>query len=835
MDSGNDKPFSLSSFLPRPRAASRTQLAVTTALPESVPAERPPLTERTTSLDVVSSITNAGSMFPSMDRGQRLLSPRTRPLPDDLPGMGRTVDSPLDSAQSRPYDIPVDIPPALRARPPPRKTSHIPPGLPTPLMIPLHPSTPVSSYPSSSSAKSPSAVSGPPPVTHFIPPPPPPAPLARLVIPLPAPESDRPEPLSPTPSLLRSRSQPNIIAGRWDPQANPDVFANFPSHPSSPASSTPPQSPWSPRDIRHITHSHSAGTLSPKPILVVNVAKASSTASSASASSSSSSARSHEPLVSSPQAQKSAPAQIRLFERPRRYRRSSELPYLVSGSGSSSSPFHTDPRSQGLAPIQEQVQVYTSEGTMPLPQLASRSAPPSPTPSSDSSASDSPPQPIAPNAIPAEQLLSPRLQFERPPRPTNRVNRTPVIPVNAMIASPPTVPLPPLPPADEPPNIPVAASSYVDQPVAQSVGQPVAQPVGLRVGQPVNRPSRPGQFRDPFRPNTAPLPNNPATSTPASLSRPKPGGGLPVPKQRPDFPVKDPIQQVLGELKQTIKIYHSTQHAEMTKVLVDYDQFLMRFLRAKRFNIQESLTMVLSYWNYRTKVLKISLDRVSDAVCEILRSKFVTLPPIRDSGKRQVILLHTRRLSSKSDQGKFDSMDIMRALWLVLEMASEDRLTIMYGVTIINDATGAGWDNLSPGLPKLLISSLQNRFPLRIGRIYVLYPTQIMKLFWTTIKSLLKTKLMFRVVLLENENDASQVLINDFGLECLPEFMGGKVPFDEAQWTEEILLTVLQADSQTKTTVLNRQLSNNRKNVVIAPKPRVNTQIQGLLDQLPPS
>ncbi|KAI9190788.1 CRAL-TRIO domain-containing protein [Polychytrium aggregatum] len=180
-------------------------------------------------------------------------------------------------------------------------------------------------------------------------------------------------------------------------------------------------------------------------------------------------------------------------------------------------------------------------------------------------------------------------------------------------------------------------------------------------------------------------------------------------------------------------------------------------------------------------------------------------------------------------------MDIMRALWLVLEMASEDRLTIMYGVTIINDATGAGWDNLSPGLPKLLISSLQNRFPLRIGRIYVLYPTQIMKLFWTTIKSLLKTKLMFRVVLLENENDASQVLINDFGLECLPEFMGGKVPFDEAQWTEEILLTVLQADSQTKTTVLNRQLSNNRKNVVIAPKPRVNTQIQGLLDQLPPS
>jgi len=204
------------------------------------------------------------------------------------------------------------------------------------------------------------------------------------------------------------------------------------------------------------------------------------------------------------------------------------------------------------------------------------------------------------------------------------------------------------------------------------------------------------------------------------------------------------------------------------------DAFLLRFLRARKFDADRALAILKNYlaWyeTFDTDMLSIKTVR------QCLELEIMQLPGCVDKEGRTVLHMQPALY--------FPSLTpvpvVMAGVIYTLELAIESQSTQINGFTFLADMTGWGWSNFGVTYASTFFDTLQNRFPARCGCFIILDPPAWFNLIWVLIRPMMSKKFASRVNLIPRSK-----LLNYFDEDQLHESFGGKYKFKQKDFIRE--------------------------------------------------
>ncbi|XP_062335684.1 clavesin-1-like [Osmerus eperlanus] len=216
------------------------------------------------------------------------------------------------------------------------------------------------------------------------------------------------------------------------------------------------------------------------------------------------------------------------------------------------------------------------------------------------------------------------------------------------------------------------------------------------------------------------------------------------------------------------------------------DDFILRFLRARKFNQAETFRLLAQYFQFRQQNLDMFQSfKVDDpGIKRALMDGFPGVLETPDQHGRKILIL----FASNWDQGRNSFTDILRAILLSLEVLIENPELQINGFILIIDWSNFSFkqaSKLTPNILKLAIEGLQDSFPARFGGIHFVNQPWYIHAMYTIIKPFLKDKTRKRIFLHGNNlNTLHQILQPD----CLPSEFGGTLPpYDMGIWARSLL------------------------------------------------
>ncbi|XP_058474209.1 clavesin-1-like isoform X1 [Solea solea] len=216
------------------------------------------------------------------------------------------------------------------------------------------------------------------------------------------------------------------------------------------------------------------------------------------------------------------------------------------------------------------------------------------------------------------------------------------------------------------------------------------------------------------------------------------------------------------------------------------DDFILRFLRARKFDQMETFRLLAQYFQFRQQNLDMFQSfKVDDpGIKRALMDGFPGVLESPDQHGRKILLL----FASNWDQSRNSFTDILRAILLSLEVLIENPELQINGFILIIDWSNFSFkqaSKLTPNILRLAIEGLQDSFPARFGGIHFVNQPWYIHAMFTIIKPFLKDKTRKRIFLHGNNlNSLHQLILPD----CLPSEFGGTLPpYDMGMWARTLL------------------------------------------------
>ncbi|KAK2886771.1 hypothetical protein Q8A73_020717 [Channa argus] len=216
------------------------------------------------------------------------------------------------------------------------------------------------------------------------------------------------------------------------------------------------------------------------------------------------------------------------------------------------------------------------------------------------------------------------------------------------------------------------------------------------------------------------------------------------------------------------------------------DDFILRFLRARKFDQVETFRLLAQYFQFRQQNLDMFQSfKVDDpGIKRALMDGFPGVLETPDQHGRRILIL----FASNWDQSRNSFTDILRAILLSLEVLIENPELQINGFILIIDWSNFSFkqaSKLTPNILKLAIEGLQDSFPARFGGIHFVNQPWYIHAMYTIIKPFLKDKTRKRIFLHGNNLNSLHQLIQP---ECLPSEFGGTLPpYDMGIWARTLL------------------------------------------------
>ncbi|XP_004080866.1 clavesin-1 [Oryzias latipes] len=216
------------------------------------------------------------------------------------------------------------------------------------------------------------------------------------------------------------------------------------------------------------------------------------------------------------------------------------------------------------------------------------------------------------------------------------------------------------------------------------------------------------------------------------------------------------------------------------------DDFILRFLRARKFDQLETFRLLAQYFQFRQQNLDMFQSfKVDDlGIKRALMDGFPGVLESPDQHGRKILIL----FASNWDQSRNSFIDILRAILLSLEVLIENPELQINGFILIIDWSNFSFkqaSKLTPNILKLAIEGLQDSFPARFGGIHFVNQPWYIHAMYTIIKPFLKDKTRKRIFLHGNNLNSLHQLILP---ECLPSEFGGTLPpYDMGMWARTLL------------------------------------------------
>ncbi|XP_049268559.1 retinaldehyde-binding protein 1-like isoform X1 [Rhipicephalus sanguineus] len=213
------------------------------------------------------------------------------------------------------------------------------------------------------------------------------------------------------------------------------------------------------------------------------------------------------------------------------------------------------------------------------------------------------------------------------------------------------------------------------------------------------------------------------------------------------------------------------------------DDFLLMFLRTKKYRVDEALKTVKNYFRARRDMPEL-FENLSPSTIEydkvFRQHKLALFPRVRDADGRAMAMLDfgSWRHDSCSLQ------QLMRCFIVASECTLLDEETQIRGIVGVEDLKGLGVHHileLTPRFLRRLITLVQDTFPARVKGMYFLNtPTVFEGIYNILMKPFLSSKLKTRIHLIKG---GLSELSDIFPLERLPKEYGGTL--EDYDWDEQ--------------------------------------------------
>ncbi|XP_022908344.1 alpha-tocopherol transfer protein-like [Onthophagus taurus] len=214
------------------------------------------------------------------------------------------------------------------------------------------------------------------------------------------------------------------------------------------------------------------------------------------------------------------------------------------------------------------------------------------------------------------------------------------------------------------------------------------------------------------------------------------------------------------------------------------DNFLLRFLRARKFDSKKAFQMIQRYYLMKLKcpeLFRCPLPSECENVFD-LQAQFML--PNRDQLGRRIYIIRVDNF----DASKASIDEIFRANVLALEQVVKEEQTQICGIVVVLDMAGLSLNHakfFTPYYAKKTVELVQETFPLRFKGFHIVNEPFYFDAVMAVIKPFLKEKMKKRIYL--HGNDVSS-LHGFMKPEILPlEYGGLQGPFDNKPWYLELL------------------------------------------------
>ncbi|KAK2843984.1 hypothetical protein Q5P01_010643 [Channa striata] len=217
------------------------------------------------------------------------------------------------------------------------------------------------------------------------------------------------------------------------------------------------------------------------------------------------------------------------------------------------------------------------------------------------------------------------------------------------------------------------------------------------------------------------------------------------------------------------------------------DGFLLKFLRARDFDVGLSLKLLLNYQRWRRESPEISSCLSPSSVLGLLGTSYHAVLPQRDHTGSRVLIYRIGQWNPKD----WSAFQVFRVSLMTSEIISRETETQTQGVKAIFDLQD--WTlghalQINPSLARKISSVLSDSFPLKVRGIHLVNEPLFFRPVFAMIRPFLPDKIKQRIHM--HGADFHRTLGAFFSPTILPPEYGGEGPgIEEAcqDWTNQLL------------------------------------------------
>ncbi|XP_057493913.1 uncharacterized protein LOC130779329 [Actinidia eriantha] len=199
------------------------------------------------------------------------------------------------------------------------------------------------------------------------------------------------------------------------------------------------------------------------------------------------------------------------------------------------------------------------------------------------------------------------------------------------------------------------------------------------------------------------------------------------------------------------------------------DLMIRRFLRARDLDIEKGSTLLLKYLNWRREFVPNGSISASEISSDLAQDKLF-MQGVDKMGHPIVVGFGGRHKPSKRSLEDFKRF-VVYSLDKICARMPRGQEKFLY----IGDFEGWGYTNSDVRGYLAALSILQDCYPERLGKLFVVHVPYIFMTAWKAVYPFIDKKTKRKIIFVENK-ELRQTLLADIDESQLPEMYGGRLP-----------------------------------------------------------
>ncbi|XP_041355746.1 alpha-tocopherol transfer protein-like [Gigantopelta aegis] len=200
--------------------------------------------------------------------------------------------------------------------------------------------------------------------------------------------------------------------------------------------------------------------------------------------------------------------------------------------------------------------------------------------------------------------------------------------------------------------------------------------------------------------------------------------------------------------------------------------FLLRFLRAKKFDQERSFTLIINYYKRKLEKPDLYATLLPSSIQHVLENDFIVKLDGKDKEGSPVLFYRP----GLWDPDKYPAWDILKTSMIIMSKLLEEEDVQVTGVRFLTDLKDFHWQhvkNMPLDYLKFQLSWFQDSMPLRYKGFHNLHEHAVFYHLFTLMKHLMSEKLKSRIFL---HGSKVEELLEFIDKDVLPEEYGGTGP-----------------------------------------------------------